>query len=159
MNPQSQTDKLMLVKDHLYGLTLNGDEQFEKVKSFQRFPMVLSHCLKQILMMQNVFDYVELYPEFSPSKNTIHKNQVPRLHFHGCCYVKPREFYSYGWKTIDIHYSYSFNQNTNHEYCTKNKHIMESWCKDYELPYKITFDSIAQNQLQILKWCKRAREL
>ncbi len=153
-------EKLMVSDDTDYGFTLNGDEQYEKAPTDERFVLTYTHCLEQISKFQNILPDICLYPEYSPARSTgNYKGQCPRLHFHGKTRVDSFRFYTYGYKKIDLHYTYAFNDNVDIEYCQKNKKLMKKWCKKYNLPYEITYKSISKAAEVMSTWRLRRLEM
>ncbi len=156
---KTHSQKLMLKPEVWYGFTLNGDEQFDKSKTIFRFPEVYSHCLHQLEQFRDIFPDIEIYPEFSPGRTTgKYKGSIPRLHFHGKCQVDNRNFYTYGAMKVERHYTYAILDKVDIQYCIKNKDVMQKWCTEVHLPYKITYENIKKARLVIDKWRRRRTE-
>ncbi len=153
-------NKLMLCDKTDYGFSLNGDEQYGNSPSDERFVLTYTHCLDQISKFINVLPDITLYPEYSPAKTTgVSKGMCPRLHFHGRVTVDSFRFYTYGYKKIDLHYTYAFSENVDIEYCQKNKKLMKQWCDKYKLPYEITYSNIHKAKSVLSTWRLRRLEL
>ena len=145
-----------------YGLTLNPDEDFRRILSEDQFPLAYTYILKWLLELKNILPYIRLYPEYAVGRcNSDNKGSLPRLHLHGMSKLDVFRYYTYGCTKMDKHFKYKFVNNTEdcETYFKKNEKTMKQWCKNYDLPYEITWKSLKKHELSILSWYKRGVEL
>lgn len=160
-------EKLMLNSKDTYGITINPASQNYELPPDQQFPVSYSQFIKEISEFKSLFPYIELYPEFSPARETKyyhHDLQLPRLHFHGICKVDHKEYYFNGGFQKFAQDRHFFIQSKHDEsYYLKNAEIMAEQCEFYNLPYPFTWDykssRIPRKILleSIDKWAERAK--
>lgn len=138
--------KLMITEDHLYGITLNPEEQCTTASLEEQFICTYSAFVMKLKKYDNIFKYIELYPEYSTGKSFQKKDSFPRLHFHGCCYIYPFQYYTYGARLIKKFHMLEISEEPDLQYCTKNQPLVEPWCQKLGVPYKLTFEEFQDNK-------------
>ncbi len=156
------TKKDMIYSGRKYGLTLNPAEQCRKGMKEQFIHSYSIFCIR-LLKLKTVFPDVVLFPEYSPGKHMTNgkgsfKASIPRLHFHGECTVDPQVFYQFGIDRILSNNSYDISDKVDLEYATKNSCIMGNWCREYRVPYEITYQKLSKPSLltRLKEWADRA---